>query len=88
MELLDLTHKFTGHMPVYPGDPNPELIEIAKIPKDVCADHMLKTTMHVGTHMDAPAHMIAGGKNISDYDLLPYTRLIGTRDYLIDSYLQ
>jgi kynurenine formamidase len=53
-------------MPVYPGDPKGELKQIAAIDKDGFTDHELKTAMHVGTHMDAPLHMIDGAKKISD----------------------
>lgn len=49
-------------MPVYPGDPKPTLEQVAFIAKDTFNDHKLTTVMHVGTHIDAPLHMIANGK--------------------------
>jgi arylformamidase len=64
---LDLTHPFTNQMPVFPGDPQPELTQVSTVQKDGIAHFDLKTGMHVGTHMDAPAHMLAGGKNLSEY---------------------
>ncbi|MBL8029717.1 MAG: cyclase family protein [Candidatus Doudnabacteria bacterium] len=64
---IDLTRPFNGTMPVYPGDPLPSLLKIANCDVDGFEDHELKSAMHVGTHMDAPAHMIAGGKKISEY---------------------
>src|SRR3989344_89535 len=63
---IDLTQTFGPVMPVYPGDPAPELKQITTIEKDGFTDHQLNTAMHVGTHMDAPWHMIAGGKRISE----------------------
>src|SRR3989338_8364412 len=65
---IDLTQTFGPVMPVYPGDPAPELKQIAAIEKDGFVDHQLNTAMHVGTHMDAPWHMIVNGKKISQID--------------------
>lgn len=69
MKLIDLTHTYTDNMPVYPGDPSPSLKPAASIPKDGYTDHKLKTLMHVGTHMDAPLHMIEGGKTMDEIPL-------------------
>ncbi|MBI5227826.1 cyclase family protein [Candidatus Micrarchaeota archaeon] len=66
MKYIDLTHTFSANMPVYPGDP---LSELKRIDKDRIVDHQLTTGMHVGTHMDAPLHMIAGGKRLSEFDV-------------------
>ncbi len=81
MKIIDLTHTFTSNMPVFPGDPKSALEQIAYIEKDSYNDHKLTTTMHVGTHMDAPLHMIAGGKSI---DEIPLERFIG-QGILIDA---
>lgn len=62
MKLIDLTHSFTNTMPVFPGDPPAQLTQVASIEKNGYNDHQLKTYMHVGTHMDAPLHMISKGK--------------------------
>src|SRR6266498_3931008 len=66
---IDLTQTFTSNMPVYPGDPKPELKQVATISKDGWTDHEIKTAMHIGTHMDAPWHMIENGKLISQIDV-------------------
>lgn len=68
MKVVDLTHTFTNDMPVYPGDPKSSLEQIAFIDKDTYNDHKLTTLMHVGTHMDAPLHMIENGKRIDEID--------------------
>lgn len=62
MKIIDLTHSFTDKMPVYPGDPEPSLNKVADLNKEGYNDHLLKTVMHIGTHMDAPLHMIKNGK--------------------------
>ena len=65
MHLIDLTHTFTDEMPVYPGDPLPKLEQITNLEKDGYNDHELTSVMHVGTHMDAPLHMIKDGKTMN-----------------------
>ena len=81
MTIIDLTHPFTADMPVYPGDPVPAFMSIASIPNDGYADEELTSGLHVGTHIDAPAHMLKGGKLLSDY---PAERFVG-RGVLIDA---
>lgn len=68
-KLIDLTHLFTADMPVYPGDPCVEFFQSCFIESDGVTDHSLKTCMHVGTHIDAPLHMIEGGAKICDIPL-------------------
>ena len=81
MRIVDLTHEFNENMPVYPGDSHPHLSRIAEIHKEGFTDHELKTAMHVGTHMDAPLHMIDGGKYLSE---IPVEKFLG-KGHLIDA---
>ncbi len=74
MKLFDLSHTFSDDIPVFPGDPKPQIEQVASIKENSFNDHKLTTVMHVGTHMDAPLHMIAGGKTI---DALPVEKFIG-----------
>jgi len=67
MQYIDLTHTFTPAMPVFPGDPAAELDEVSTVAKDGILHYEVKTGMHVGTHMDAPAHMLEGGKFLDQY---------------------
>ncbi len=67
MKLIDLTHTFTASMPVYPGDTEPELKEVATVAKDGFGHFWISTGMHVGTHIDAPLHFIENGKKLSEY---------------------
>ncbi len=66
MKIIDLTHTFDSDMPVYPGDPKSTLEQVAHIEKDTFNDHKITTVMHVGTHMDAPFHMIVSGKKVDE----------------------
>ncbi len=81
MQYIDLTRLFTATMPVYPGDPVPELVRIADIVPDGYTDYRINTGMHVGTHMDAPLHMIEHGKYLSEMNI---ERFFG-KGHLIDA---
>jgi kynurenine formamidase len=81
MHLIDLTHTFGQGMPVHPGDPPARLEQTAQLGRDGYNMYCLCSGLHVGTHMDAPLHMIAGGKFICD---VPAERFFG-RGRLIDA---
>lgn len=71
--LIDLSHTFDDAMPVYPGDPCARLYQTASVRKDGYTDHKIESGMHVGTHMDAPLHMIDDGLHICDIPLPSFT---------------
>jgi kynurenine formamidase len=79
--LIDLTHTFTNDMPVYPGDDCSRLYQSNFIKDNGVNDHKIESGMHVGTHMDAPLHMVEGGALISDF---PADKFQG-RGVLIDA---
>lgn len=66
MTYIDLSHEFIDNMPVFPGDPKTTLKQVASISANGYTDHQLSSVMHVGTHVDAPLHMIDGGKYVSE----------------------
>ena len=66
---IDLTHTFDDHMPVYPGDPEARLYRSADINSDGYNDFKIESGMHVGTHIDAPLHMMAQGRYISEINV-------------------
>lgn len=68
MRIVDLTQTFTDKMPIYPGDPESSLHQVASIDKEGFTDHHIDSVMHVGTHMDAPLHMIENGKTMDQID--------------------
>ena len=89
MQILDLSHTITDHMPVYPGDP-PVLVEAAGIvAKDGWCDHKLSFGSHTATHIDAPAHMIEGGKELKDYGIerfiSPAVCIDGSRGFSVEA---
>lgn len=69
MRYFDLSHTFIDQMPVYPADEPASLKPVASIEHDGHADFLFTSAMHVGTHIDGPAHMIAGAKRLTDFEL-------------------
>ena len=61
MKYIDLTHTFNQNMPVYPGDTPPEFSQTDFFDQQGYNCFQIKTGMHVGTHMDAPLHMLKDG---------------------------
>jgi kynurenine formamidase len=75
MPIIDLTHPITADMPVYPDTEAPELIPACTIEKDGFAERIVRLYSHTGTHMDAPSHLIEGGRDLDSY---PIERFTGT----------
>ena len=69
MRVLDLTHAFDNGMPVFPGLPDPSFEPIAKVEEDGYAMTRYAMLNHIGTHVDAPAHQIAGGDTLDEIAL-------------------
>lgn len=67
--LIDLSVNLNEQTPIYPGDPETKIGTAAVLPKDGYQDHYVCVGTHVGTHVDAPSHMVAGGKNLDAYPL-------------------
>ena len=73
-KFVDLTLTLDNKTPVFPGDP-PVIVEpIASLEKDGCSIHSFSFPGHCSTHLDAPAHFIAGGLKI---DQIPMEWLVG-----------
>lgn len=68
MGFIDLTHRFDRSMPVFPGDRTPMFQDVATIEKNGYNAVRIETGMHIGTHMDAPLHMLKDGKKLNDFD--------------------
>ncbi|MFV0433120.1 MAG: cyclase family protein [Leucobacter sp.] len=74
MRLVDLTQPLRSGMPVYPGDPEVAVGPASDVAADGVAVSYLRLGSHTGTHLDAPAHVIAGGRTV---DRIPLDRLCG-----------
>lgn len=66
---IDLTVDLNPHTPIYPGDPVTKIEPTSTIEKDGYTDHYLSFATHAGTHIDAPLHMMSGGKTLDRYDV-------------------
>jgi arylformamidase len=67
--IIDLSVTLNQQTPVYPGDPATKIEPANTIDKSGCNDHYISTNNHTGTHIDAPLHMIAGGKTLDQISL-------------------
>lgn len=67
--MIDLSMPIDEKTPVFPGDPPPVFEPFATIERDGWNVTRLSFNSHFSTHIDAPAHMIEGGKTLSDYSV-------------------
>src|SRR5438874_919029 len=74
MKLLDLTQDFSMHTPAFASYTGPSIKWVKRLAFDKAGGQELTSTLHVGTHLDAPAHFYSGGKFIGD---LPLDWLVG-----------
>lgn len=72
--MIDLSHPITDGMMVYPGDPAVAVRDALTVERDGVAVAALALGSHTGTHVDAPAHTIAGGATL---DRIPLELLSG-----------
>lgn len=67
--MIDLTLPLGPVTPVYPGDPSVEVTPASSFDRDGCADVTIRLGNHNGTHIDAPAHMLPGGRTLDTFGL-------------------
>lgn len=66
--IYDATFPVYPGMPVYPGDPEVFFSQVMKIESHGVDVHGITMGTHTGTHIDAPAHFIKGGKTVEGID--------------------
>ncbi len=71
---IDLTRFVEKDMPVWPGDQPPIIQESMTIEDDLCSVQTIHLSTHVGTHIDAPSHIIPDGISL---DQIPLETVIG-----------
>ncbi len=72
--IVDLSVPISDDTPAYPDDPPVSVRLWAVIDRDGYYMNVLKLGEHSGTHVDAPAHFIPGGKTV---DEMPLGRFVG-----------
>jgi arylformamidase len=73
VKIIDLTQAMANGMPVMEGIEPPEFRDLANVAADGYALSKYTFVNHTGTHVDAPAHQIAGGANL---DQIPLDQLV------------
>ena len=73
-DIIDISLPITSAMPLWPGDPRPELKVVSTLEMEGIQVSQLTLGTHTGTHLDAPRHFIPGGRTI---DLLELSALVG-----------
>jgi kynurenine formamidase len=80
--LIDLSMQLDNDTPVYPGDPHIQLSAAGDFADAGYVLHMLTVGTHSGTHIDAPAHMLADGATLGS---IPLESFIG-RAKVVEGY--
>jgi arylformamidase len=73
-KMLDLTQDFSMHTPAFAGYAGPAIRWTKRLAFERAGGQEITSTLHVSTHLDAPAHFLSGGKFIGD---LPLEWLVG-----------
>ena len=72
--LFDLSLPISPSMPLYPGDAPPAVRELQSIARgDALTASEFTLGCHIGTHVDAPAHFLAGGVTLERLPLEHFT---------------
>lgn len=69
MKLIDITHVFNEETPVYLGDSQTQLTKYKTIEADYYNAYQLSTSLHTGTHIDIPMHLIDDERMVKDFDV-------------------
>jgi kynurenine formamidase len=72
-DVFDLTHTLSPATPVFPAFKPMQMVERFTIAKDGFHAYQVTFDEHTGTHLDGPAHFVAGGISA---DRLPVDRLL------------
>ncbi len=69
MKLIDLSVPINNQTPNFPGDPQIKITQAGVLEKDGYQDHAIYLSNHAGTHIDAPSHMVVGGKSLNEFPI-------------------
>ena len=68
MRVIDLTHTIAPGMPFYPGTEPPVFSRPCTLETHGFVEQKITLYSHTGTHMDAPAHILAGAPTLDRMD--------------------
>ena len=66
--IIDLTQTISENLEVYPGDPPVEVHTVSTLEDGFVLERVCMSS-HVGTHLDAPCHVLMGGADVSSIAL-------------------
>lgn len=69
MEVIDLSHMIEPQISVFPGSKAPVLEYLYTVARDGFTEMEITMNSHSATHVDAPCHMIEGGRTLDQYPL-------------------
>lgn len=69
MKVIDLSYLIDEDMTVYPGTERPSLVQKYNIEENGFRETKISIFSHVGTHIDAPAHMLKNGKYLDEFQV-------------------
>ncbi len=69
VRVIDLTKPLDERASVWPGSPAPRFERFATIDDDGAFSRTVSFHEHTGTHIDAPAHFVQGGRTAEDLDV-------------------
>ena len=69
MRFIDLTHVIKPGMTVFPGTEPPVFEVGSSIAADGFEEKRITLFSHTGTHMDAPAHILAGARRLDEFPI-------------------
>ena len=72
--IVDLTQELSNDMPLFPGMARPSFQDIAVVARDGYGMSEWHQRNHIGTHVDAPTHLVEG----ETLDDIPLERLVTT----------
>jgi len=68
--IYDISLPISQQLPVWPGDPPMQVTQVQHLDRgDPMTLTRLQMGAHTGTHVDAPAHFVAGGRTVEALDL-------------------
>lgn len=84
MQIYDVSVPLSAATPTYPGDPGIEIKQWLQLENGDAANvSLINFGLHSGTHVDAPAHFIAGGARVES---LPLESLVGAAEVMEVAY--
>lgn len=69
MKVIDLTHWINENMPVYPDTEKPKIKKVGILETDGFRESKFTMCSHIGTHIDAPAHMIEKSAYLNELNI-------------------